>query len=47
MSVACSAGSVPSELQVQAPIKFELVINLKTTKALAIDVPAQLELQTI
>ena len=32
-------GEKPSELAVQAPVKFELVINLKTAKTLGLDVP--------
>ena len=36
-------GDKPSELPVQAPVKFELAINLKTAKALGLDVPLQLQ----
>jgi putative ABC transport system substrate-binding protein len=38
-------GEKPADLPVQAPTKYQLVINLKTAKALSLDVSPQVQLR--
>ena len=39
-------GAKPAEMPVQQPAKFDTLINLKTAKAMKIDVPPSILLRT-
>jgi putative ABC transport system substrate-binding protein len=38
-------GTQPAELPVQAPVKFQLAVNLKTAKALGVTIPQSILLR--
>ena len=45
MPIFILRGAKPAELPVQFPAKFEMVVNLKTSKALGLTVPQSILLR--
>ena len=45
IAVKVLRGTPPADIPVEQPAKFELAVNLKTAKAIGVDVPSSLLLR--